>query len=115
MLELHMAHGYLLASFLSPLTNARKDEYGGSLENRLRFPLEVLRAVRAVWPADKPVSVRISASDWAPEGLSEADLIAIGTRNEGRRSRSDRRLHPGRPCHGRSRCTAACTRRRSPT
>lgn len=77
MLELHMAHGYLLASFLSPLSNQRDDEYGGSLENRMRFPLAVLAAVRAVWPEDRPLSVRISASDWAPGGLSEADLIAM--------------------------------------
>ena len=76
MLELHMAHGYLLACFLSPLTNQRSDEYGGSLENRLRYPLEVLRATRAAWPAERPISVRISASDWAPQGLSESDLIA---------------------------------------
>ena len=65
-LELHMAHGYLLSTFISPLTNRRRDEYGGSLENRARFPLEVLRAVRAVWPV-KPLSVRISASDWMPD------------------------------------------------
>jgi len=77
MLELHMAHGYLLASFLSPLTNQRRDEYGGSIVNRLRYPLEVLTAVRAVWPEEKPVSVRISAHDWAPGGLDEADLIAV--------------------------------------
>jgi anthraniloyl-CoA monooxygenase len=77
MLELHMAHGYLLASFLSPLTNARNDEYGGSVENRLKFPLAVLRAVRAAWPADKPLSVRLSACDWAEGGLSEADVIVI--------------------------------------
>jgi anthraniloyl-CoA monooxygenase len=77
MLELHMAHGYLLASFLSPLTNVRTDEYGGSVENRMRYPLQVLRAVRAAWPAAKPVSVRISACDWAEGGLSEADVIAI--------------------------------------
>ncbi|MEA3141076.1 MAG: anthraniloyl-CoA monooxygenase [Gammaproteobacteria bacterium] len=77
MLELHMAHGYLLASFLSPLTNVRGDEYGGSVENRLRYPLEVLRAVRAAWPADKPLSVRLSACDWAEGGLSESDAIAI--------------------------------------
>jgi anthraniloyl-CoA monooxygenase len=77
MLELHMAHGYLLASFLSPLTNQRTDEYGGSIENRLRYPLEVLRAVRAAWPAHKPLSVRISASDWAEGGLSDADLLTI--------------------------------------
>ena len=65
MLELHCAHGYLLSAFISPTQNKRKDEYGGSLENRLRFPLEVFRAMRAVWPADKPTSVRISAHDWA--------------------------------------------------
>ena len=72
-----MAHGYLLASFLSPLTNTRRDEYGGTVANRLRFPLEVIDAVRAVWPADRPLSVRISARDWAPGGLEEADVIAI--------------------------------------
>src|SRR6187431_2562647 len=69
MLELHCAHGYLLASFISPLTNARTDEYGGSLANRLRFPIEVFEAVRAAWPADKPLGVRISAVDWAPGGM----------------------------------------------
>jgi anthraniloyl-CoA monooxygenase len=78
MVELHMAHGYLLASFLSPLTNHRTDEYGGDVANRLRFPLEVLRAVRAAWPVDRPLSVRLSACDWVPGGLSESDLIAIG-------------------------------------
>ena len=77
MLELHMAHGYLLASFLSPLTNLRTDEYGGSVENRLRFPLEVLAAVRSEWPADKPLSARISATDWAEGGLSDADALTI--------------------------------------
>jgi len=77
MLELHMAHGYLLASFLSPLTNRRDDEYGGSVENRVRFPLEVFTAVRAAWPQDKPISVRISATDWAPGGLSEGDALYI--------------------------------------
>jgi anthraniloyl-CoA monooxygenase len=79
MLELHMAHGYLLASFLSPLTNRRRDDYGGPVANRLRYPLEVLRAVRAAWPAGKPLSVRISAVDWATGGLDEADLIAVAT------------------------------------
>jgi len=77
MLELHMAHGYLLASFLSPLTNRRGDEYGGTVENRLRFPLEVLEAVRKEWPPDKPLSVRISATDWADGGLSDEDLLTI--------------------------------------
>ena len=66
-IELHMAHGYLLSSFLSPLSNARGDDYGGSLENRARFPLEVVRAVRAAWPADKPLFVRLSATDWFDE------------------------------------------------
>ncbi len=77
MLELHMAHGYLLASFLSPLTNRREDEYGGPLANRLRYPLEVLAAVRKDWPADKPLSVRLSASDWADGGLREDELLDI--------------------------------------
>ena len=77
MLELHMAHGYLLASFLSPLTNRREDEYGGPLANRLRFPLELLAAVRNVWPADRPLSVRLSASDWADGGLREEELLDI--------------------------------------
>jgi anthraniloyl-CoA monooxygenase len=77
MLELHCAHGYLLASFLSPLTNTRTDEYGGSVENRLRFPLEVFDAMRAVWPDDKPMSVRLSATDWADGGISEADVETI--------------------------------------
>ncbi|MCW8084916.1 bifunctional salicylyl-CoA 5-hydroxylase/oxidoreductase [Sabulicella glaciei] len=77
MLELHCAHGYLLASFLSPLTNHRTDEHGGTVENRLRFPLEVFRALRAEWPEDRPMSVRISATDWADGGISDADTIAI--------------------------------------
>ncbi len=77
MLELHCAHGYLLASFLSPLTNRRTDEYGGAIENRLRFPLEVFRALRETWPREKPMSVRISATDWAEGGLSDEDSVAI--------------------------------------
>jgi anthraniloyl-CoA monooxygenase len=77
MLELHCAHGYLLASFLSPLTNVRRDAFGGSLDNRLRFPLQVFDAVRSVWPAHKPMSVRISATDWADGGISETDSVAI--------------------------------------
>ena len=77
MLELHCAHGYLLASFLSPLTNNRSDEYGGSIENRMRFPLEVFCRIRAVWPQDKPMSVRISASDWKDGGITETDTFAI--------------------------------------
>ncbi len=77
LLELHMAHGYLLASFLSPLTNVRDDEYGGSLENRLRFPLEVFRAVRATWPPSKPISVRLSATDWIEGGFTCDDAVAV--------------------------------------
>lgn len=77
LVEVHMAHGYLLATFLSPLTNRRLDEYGGSLEGRLRFPLEVLRAVRRAWPAHKPISVRISAHDWAPGGTTPDDAVHI--------------------------------------
>ena len=78
MLELHMAHGYLLSSFISPLTNHRDDEYGGSLENRMRYPLEVFHAVRAVWPEDKPISVRISANDWVgDDGITPAEAVEI--------------------------------------
>jgi anthraniloyl-CoA monooxygenase len=77
MLEIHMAHGYLLASFISPVTNRRTDGYGGSLENRLRFPLEVFAACRDVWPEDKPMSVRISATDWIPGGLTGEDSVAV--------------------------------------
>lgn len=76
-LELHCAHGYLLSSFISPLTNHRTDSYGGSLENRLRYPLEVFHAVRAVWPSDKPMSVRISAHDWVEGGITADDAVAI--------------------------------------
>ena len=76
MLELHMAHGYLLASFISPLTNRRTDGYGGSIENRMKFPLAVFKACREAFPKDKPMSVRISATDWAPGGLSGEDLMA---------------------------------------
>ncbi len=76
-LELHYAHGYLMSAFITPLTNKRTDEYGGCLENRMRFPLEVFRAMRAVWPDDKPISVRISANDWVPDGLSPRDAVAI--------------------------------------
>ena len=77
-LELHAAHGYLLSSFISPLTNHRTDEYGGSLENRLRFPLAVFSAIRAVWPQDRPMSVRISAHDWVEGGITPDDAVAIG-------------------------------------
>jgi anthraniloyl-CoA monooxygenase len=79
MLELHCAHGYLLSSFITPLTNLRTDDYGGSLENRMRYPLEIFHAVRAVWPAEKPISVRISANDWVgADGIEPHDAVAIG-------------------------------------
>jgi anthraniloyl-CoA monooxygenase len=77
LLELHCAHGYLLSSYLSPLTNHRTDEYGGPLEGRLRYPLEVFDALRAVWPQDKPMSVRISATDWYPGGTEAEDAVEI--------------------------------------
>ncbi len=77
MLELHCAHGYLLASFLSPLTNQRTDRYGGSLANRLRYPLEVFKAVRRAWPADRPIAVRISCHDWFPGGNTGDDAVKI--------------------------------------
>ena len=79
LLELHCAHGYLLSSFLSPIANKRTDEYGGSAENRLRYPLEVFDAVRSAWPADKPLTVRISATDWAEGGNDVDDAVAIAT------------------------------------
>jgi len=78
MLEFHAAHGYLFASFLSPLTNIRTDEYGGSVENRLRFPIEVFKAMRDVWPAEKPMSVRLSCCDWAEGGITLEDITEIG-------------------------------------
>ena len=77
MIEIHAAHGYLLSSFISPLSNKRTDAYGGSLENRMRFPLEVMEAVRANFPQEKPISVRISASDWRTDGIQPRDAIEI--------------------------------------
>ena len=77
LLELHCAHGYLMSSFITPLTNRRTDEYGGSLENRLRYPLEVFAAMRAVWPGRKPMSVRISATDWVEGGVTPNDAVEI--------------------------------------
>jgi anthraniloyl-CoA monooxygenase len=79
MVELHAAHGYLLSSFITPLANKRTDEYGGSLENRLRFPLEIFRAMRSAWPAKKPMSVRISANDWMGDlGVTPEEAVLIG-------------------------------------
>jgi len=79
-LELHCGLGYLLGGFISPLTNHRRDEYGRGLEGRLRFPLEVLAAVREAWPRDRPLAVAFSASDWAPGGLTEADAVQLAVR-----------------------------------
>ena len=76
-IEIHGAHGYLIHEFLSPISNRRTDEYGGSLHNRCRYPLEVFAAMRAVWPAEKPTSVRISAHDWAPGGNTPEDAVEI--------------------------------------
>ena len=77
LVELHCAHGYLLSSFISPITNQRRDEYGGDLAGRLRYPIEVFQAMRAVWPAHKPMTVRISATDWADGGITGEDAIVI--------------------------------------
>jgi len=78
LLEIHGAHGYLISSFLSPLANQRRDEYGGSLENRLRFPLEIFEAVRAAWPADKPLGVRFNGTDWDDRGITTEEAVAFG-------------------------------------
>lgn len=77
LVELHCAHGYLLASFLSPLTNRRDDAYGGDINGRARFPLEVFDAMRAVWPSRNPMSVRVSATDWHAEGITDEDIVAF--------------------------------------
>jgi anthraniloyl-CoA monooxygenase len=78
LIELHMAHGYLLSSFLSPISNHRQDKYGGSIDARMRFPLEVLRAVRAEWPASRPICVRISATDWlSKDGMTPEDAVVL--------------------------------------
>jgi anthraniloyl-CoA monooxygenase len=78
MIEVHAAHGYLLSSFISPVSNIRDDEYGGSLENRMRYPLEVITAVRAAWPKNKPMSVRISANDWVGDaGITPEEAVEI--------------------------------------
>jgi anthraniloyl-CoA monooxygenase len=78
MIEMHFAHGYLISSFISPASNRRTDDYGGSLDNRMRFPLEVFHAVRAAWPAGKPICTRISAVDWVDGGTTIEDATAIG-------------------------------------
>jgi anthraniloyl-CoA monooxygenase len=107
LLELHCAHGYLLSSFISPLTNRRTDGYGGSLGARLRFPLEVFTAMRDVWPADRPMSVRISATDWHDDGITAADSVEIARAFAEAGADvidvSTGQVHPGeRPAFGRS-------------
>jgi anthraniloyl-CoA monooxygenase len=77
MVELHCAHGYLLSAFITPLLNRRTDAYGGSLANRLRFPLQVFAAMRAIWPEHKPMSVRISATDWVEGGITGEDAVEV--------------------------------------
>jgi anthraniloyl-CoA monooxygenase len=77
MVEFHAAHGYLMSSFISPLTNQRSDDYGGSLEKCCRYPLEVFQAMREAWPAGKPMSVRISAHDWVPGGITPDDAVEV--------------------------------------
>ncbi|MDG1907209.1 MAG: FAD-dependent monooxygenase [Arenicella sp.] len=77
MIEVHMAHGYLLSSFISPITNIREDEYGGDIHSRMKFPLECLKLARETWPKNKPISVRISASDWTEDGLTESDMLEV--------------------------------------
>jgi len=79
MIELHLAHGYLLSSFISPYTNQREDNYGGTVKDRMRFPLEVLSSVREIWPATKPIAVRISATDWVDGGLSVPEMLQVAT------------------------------------
>jgi anthraniloyl-CoA monooxygenase len=115
MLELHMAHGYLLSAFITPLTNRRTDEYGGSLEGRLRFPLEVFRAVRAVWPEVKPISARISANDWVgADGITPEDAVAVASAlYDAGVDIVD--VSAGQTSTRGGRSTGACSRRRSPT
>jgi anthraniloyl-CoA monooxygenase len=78
MIELHCAHGYLLSSFLTPVSNRRTDEYGGPVENRMRYPVEIFTEMRSQWPEGKPMSVRVSATDWVEDGLTTDESVAIG-------------------------------------
>ena len=116
MLELHYAHGYLMSAFITPLTNRRTDAYGGSLENRMRFPLEVFAAVRAAWPAGKPISVRISANDWVgADGVTPEDAVAIARMLQAA-GVDIIDVSAGQTSQARAaRSTAACSRRRSRT
>ena len=115
LIELHCAHGYLLSSFISPVTNQRTDGYGGSLAGRLRYPLEVFAAMRAAWPADRPMTVRISATDWYPGGITGdgRGRDRPGLRRGGRRRH--RRVHRAGHARRRPRRSAGPTRPRSRT
>ena len=98
-IEIHGAHGYLLHEFLSPLCNFRRDEYGGALENRARLHLRVVRAVREVWPAERPLLLRVSASDWTLGGTTPEEIVTLAPSLHGGGSRSDRLLfRRGRAC-----------------
>ncbi len=112
-LEIHAAHGYLLHQFLSPIANRRSDAYGGSLENRMRFPLEIFDVVRAAFPADKPVWARISATDWVPGGWDIEGTVALAQALEGTRLRGDPRLERRRLAAAEDRRSAPATRCRS--
>ena len=111
MVEVHAGHGYLLSGFISPLSNVRTDEYGGSLANRMRFPLEIFDVVRANWPRHKPISVRISATDWADNGITAEDgvMVAAMFRDHGADIIN---VSAGQTSRYANRCTAACSRRR---
>jgi anthraniloyl-CoA monooxygenase len=107
LLQLNFAHGYLLASFLSPLTNQRSDEYGGTLEQRMRFPLEVFDAVRALWPEDKPISVALSATDCVKGGFSIEDAVTVAAALKAHgcdliEVRAGQTTPEGEPAYGRS-------------
>jgi anthraniloyl-CoA monooxygenase len=107
LLELHMAHGYLLSSFLTPVSNRRTDHYGGSLQNRMRFPLEVFEVVREVWPEEKPMSVRFSATDWVTDGFDRGDAIEFAGMLKARRCdivdvSTGQTMPDARPEYGRS-------------
>jgi len=120
LLELHCAHGYLLSSFVSPLTNQRTDHYGGTLVNRLRFPVEVFEAVRAVWPSGKPMSVRISATDWAEGGITPTEAVLIARAFAGAGAdvvdvSSGQVIPDERPAYGRSYQTPFADRIRNET
>jgi anthraniloyl-CoA monooxygenase len=114
MLELHCAHGYLLSGFITPLLNRRRDGYGGALANRLRFPLEVFAAMRAVWPEARPMSVRVSATDWVEDGLPGEEAVAAAAAFH-QAGADILHVSTGRPRPRRSPCTAACFRRHGAT